>query len=167
MAQNIHLRDRVRFLPGLKKKDLPTMFDCKFVATVDFAYDQSSSMAYPSNFSLWQDQGYFNYDLIIGSKNNDAEGNGVISEIDFYIFQYGTVAQPIKVVNPAIDNRYEFYYGGNTKEDGSHSGFVYYTIYNIEPVSVTDAAKSVFKMSIDIWESNVMINDATVYEDIN
>jgi hypothetical protein len=167
MAQNIYLRDRVRFLPTTKKKDLPPMFDSIFVGTVEMAFNGTFSLWYPSGFADWQENFLQNYKTLIGERDNSGDGGGLISEIDYNIWNIGNAEGVLYVINPSVRNEYPFYYGEYTKDDGSHSGLVYYTLYNFEPVGyITDNPKPAFKMSIDIWESKVNINDATAYEDI-
>jgi hypothetical protein len=165
MAQNILLRDRVRFFPTTKKKDLPTIFDSIFVGTVEMVADANNSV-YPSNFGTWQESGRGNYANIIGVRDNSGDGTGILSDIDYNIWNIGNGAENLRVINPSVRNDYPFYYGDYTKDDGSHSGFVYYTLYNFEPIANPVTSKPSFKMSIDIWESKIMINDATSYEDI-
>jgi hypothetical protein len=170
MAQDIKLRDRVRFLPGLKKKDLPPMFDSTFVGTV---YMSLIDSWLPTSFSNWQEDKWFNYDSIIGMRDNGGSyintsvSPSLISEIDWNIFQYGSEGNPLFVINPSVRNEYGFYYNENVKEDGSHSGFVFYTVYDLQITQDTTSGKGRYSLAVDIWESKVLFNDASTYEEIN
>jgi len=169
MAQNIHLSDRVRFLPGLKKKDLPPMFDSIFVGTV---YMSLTDSWLPASFSNWQEDKFFNYSSIIATRNNGGTlidgGPGIISDLDYNIFQYGSGDTPLSVINPSLrNNRYPFYYKENVKEDGSHSGFVFYTVYDVERTADVSSGKWYYSLAVDIWESKILLNDASDYEEFN
>ena len=149
MAQNIHLKDRVRFLPGLKKKDLPPMFDATFIATVPIVIPFGST----KDFGQWQ-EGYGNYKFIVGKID------GPVSDFDYKIWLAGTSNEAINTFN----GEYSLYYADNTNpETESHSGFIYYTIYDFNSITINDPAVSAM---LDIWESKVNINDATSYDDI-
>lgn len=162
MAQNIHLKDRVRFLPTTKKKDLPPMFDCNFVATTIF----NVNYQLPSSYDDWQ-TGAFNFNEIIG-----IDGTGTISALDQYIYNLGASGTPMLVINPAVDNEYPLYYQSNTvPSTGKHSGYIYYTVYDVQPTIFydPDSGKPVkhYTMSVDIWESRLIPNDAMTYGPIN
>jgi hypothetical protein len=161
MAQNIHLKDRVRFLPTHKKADLPPMFDCNFVATTMFT---SLNFKAPEDYDGWQ-SGLFNFNDVIG-----IDGSGAISQLDQYAWQQGaTYGDYLLVINPAVENQYPLRYNSYTLPNGSHSGFLFYTVYDVEPliISVEGTPQPIYKMSIDIWESKVLINNATNYSQIN
>lgn len=161
MAQNIHLKDRVRFLPTTKKKDLPPMFDCNFVATTIIA---SQTKYVPQDVDGWQ-MGNFNFNDIIGT-----DGSGTISALDQFIWNLGISGEPLLVINPSVNNQYPLSYNESTLPSGSHSGFMYYTIYDVETATVTPSGEDsrlVYKLCIDIWESRIQINDATNYGQIN
>lgn len=170
MAQDIHLKDRVRFLPGLKKKDLPPMFDSTFVGTV---YITMGDTFLPFSFSTWQNERYFNYDSIVGTRDNGGSatnpsvGPALISEIDWNIFQLGSEGGVLYVINPSVRDGYAFYYNENRKEDGNHSGFVFYTVYDVQITQDTTNSKGRYSLAIDIWESNILLNDAPNYEFFN
>lgn len=162
MAQDIHLKDRVRFFPGLRKKELPSMYDCNFVATTIF----NVNFELPSSFADWQ-SGAFNFNEIIG-----VDGSGTISALDQYIYNLGASGTPLSVINPSVDNQYPLYYQTNTvPSTGIHSGYMYYTVYDIQPTIFydTDVLKPVksYTMSVDIWESKLIPNDAMTYAPIN
>jgi hypothetical protein len=169
MAQNINLSDRVRFLPGLKKKDLPPMFDSIFIGTVYMQLDQTNL---PLNFSDWTADQLFNYNSIIGTRDNSGDkvssgSPALISDLDYNIFYtIGSTGTDFPVINPSVRNYYPLFYGERTKDDGSHSGFVFYTVYDIERTSI-DASRTIYSFAIDMWESKIFINDATNYEEIN
>ena len=169
MAQNINLSNRVRFLPGLKKKDLPPMFDSTFVGTVYMKFIDTS---FPSDFSSWADQ-LFNYNSIIGTRDNSGDkiSSGtpaLLSDIDYNIFKtIGCEGSDFPVINPSVRNMYPLYYGERTKDDGTHSGFIFYTVYDVQSTSPSGDNKAFYSIAIDIWESNILINDATNYEEIN
>lgn len=171
MAQNIHLKDRVRFLPGLKKKDLPPMFDCNFVGTV---YMQIGTSVLPNNFAEWRDSKYFNYDSIVGRRDNSGSlvyptvAPSTISELDWSIFTIiGSSGENLEVINPAVNNLYPLYYNeARNPETEGHSGFIFYTLYDLNP-QLNSSNKFVYSFAIDIWESKVLINDASTYEEIN
>ncbi len=161
MAQNIHLKDRVRFLPTYKKADLPPMFDCNFVGTTMFT---SFNFNLPQDYDGWQ-MGQFNFNDVIG-----VDGSGAISALDQYAWQQGaTYGDYLLVINPSVNNQYPLRYNSYTLPSGSHSGFLFYTVYDVEPLIISDEGtpKPVYKMSIDIWESKILINDATNYSQIN
>ncbi len=154
MAQNIHLKDRVRFLPGLKKKDLPPMFDSKFVATVPIY--TSGLFTLPESFTEWN-VGQGNYGNIVG-----ISGDGVVSDFDSNIWTTGEAAGIINTFN----GEYPVYYNEEVNpETGLHSGFMFYTIYDLN-VDVDTANKSRYSFLLDIWESKISINDATTYDEI-
>jgi hypothetical protein len=103
-----------------------------------------------------------------GSYINTSVSPSLISEIDWNIFEYGSNDTPLSVINPSVrNNRYAFYYNENVKEDGSHSGFVFYTVYDLQIVQDTTNGKGRYSLAVDIWESKIFINDATNYEQIN
>jgi hypothetical protein len=170
MAQNINLSDRVRFLPGLKKKDLPPMFDSIFIGTVYMKFIDTS---FPTDFSSWTADQLFNYNSIIGIRDNSgdkiASGTpALISDLDYNIFKtIGIDGTDFPVINPSVRNNYQLFYGERTKDDGSHSGFVFYTVYDVQSTSPAGDNKAFYSMAIDMWESNIFINDATNYEEIN
>lgn len=161
MAQNISLSNRVRFLPTTKKKDLPPMFDCNFVGTTIMA---SQTSYIPQNVDEWQ-MGSFNFNDVIGS-----DGSGTISALDQFIWNLGISGEPLLVINPSVNNQYPLSYNESTLPSGSHSGFIFYTVYDVEAVTVSavdGGSKIIYKMCVDIWESRVMINNATSYGQIN
>jgi hypothetical protein len=164
MAQNIHLKDRVRFFPTIKKKDLPPMFDSKFVSTVVL----NPEIQLPSNFDDWQG-GRFNFNELIGTS-----GSGLISEIDLAAFNTGKAeagSNSLQVIGGSgnYGNEYFLYYGDNTIS-GEHSGYLFYTVYDVESSMVYDSVNEsiykLFKVCVDIWESRILINNATDYDDI-
>jgi hypothetical protein len=164
MAQNIHLKDRVRFFPTTKKKDLPPMFDSKFVSTVVL----NPEIQLPISFDEWQG-GMFNFNELIGTS-----GSGLISQIDLGAFNTGTAetgSNFLQVINGSgtFGNEYPLYYGSNTIS-GKHSGYLFYTVYDVESSIVYDSANEriykIFKVCVDIWESKILINDVTDYNDI-
>lgn len=155
MSQNIHLKDRVRFLPGLKKKDLPPMFDSAFVATVPIY--TSGSFTLPTSFTEWNDDGLGNYNNIVG-----INGDAAVSDFDLNIWTIGETAGIINTFN----GEYPVYYNTEVNpETGLHSGFMFYTIYDLN-VDVDTTNKSRYSFLLDIWESKILINDATTYDDI-
>lgn len=151
MAQDIQLKDRVRFFPGLKKKDLPPMFDATFIATVPIAIP----FGLAKDFTQWQDDGYGNYKGIVGELEY-----GPVSNFDYKIWFAGSTNVSLTTFN----GDYSLYYNDNTNpETGSHSGFIYYTIYDFNSPTLDNPAVSAM---LDIWESKVNINDATDYDQI-
>ena len=157
MSQNIQLKDRVRVLPGLKKKDLPPMFDATFIATVPIKIPG----ALADTAINWQ-AGYGNYYSIVGQYGS---GQGIVIDFDYYLWNAGTIAQTLQIINGSTNNEYKLYYDDEINpETGSHSGFIYYTIYDFNSFG-TDTTPIVSAM-LDIWESKIMINDATDYDQI-
>lgn len=158
MAQNIRLKDRVRFFPGLKKKDLPPMFDSTFVATIPFY----SSAALPGSFLEWDEEGFGNYNTIIGST-----GDALISGVDYGIWTKAILPSGIiNVINGSINNQYPVYYGPEVNPNtDSHSGFMFYTIYDLN-IALDITGKPTYSFLLDVYESKVLINDATDYDDI-
>ncbi len=169
MAQNIHLRDRVNFLPGLKKKELPTMFDSIFVGTV---YMSLTDSWLPASFPNWQEDKFFNYSSIIATRDNGGTlidgGPGIISDLDYNIWNIGSEGfNPLFVINPSAKNEYEFFYRERIKDDGSHSGFVFYNVYDVERTADVSSGKWYYSLAVDIWESKILLNDASEYEEFN
>jgi hypothetical protein len=168
MSLEIHLKDRVKFFPGLKKKDLPAVFDSIFVSTVIMSTDNIDFL--PSNFSSWQDESNFNYGTIVGERNSVGEGNGIISDIDYGIFYAGTVESAIKVFNGRTNNLYPLYYSeAINPETETNSGYIYYTIYDVQNCIISSGgeSKATYQFAVDIWESKIFINDKNTYDKIN
>jgi hypothetical protein len=155
MAQNINLRNRVRFFPGLKKKDLPPMFDSTLVATVPIY--TLATFTLPESFTDWND-GLGNYNTIVG-----LSGDATVSDFDMSIWDIGITEGGI--IN-TFNGEYPVYYNEEVNpETGLHSGFMFYTIYDLN-VDVDPANKSRYSFLLDIWESRILINNATDYDDI-
>lgn len=150
MAQNIQLKDRVRFFPGLKKKDLPPMFDATFIATIPIVIPFANA----KDFTQWQDDGYGNYKGIVGELES-----GPVSNFDYKIWFAGVDSIALNTFN----GKYYLYYNeSKNPETRSHSGFIYYTIYDFNTPALDPAVSAM----LDIWESKIMINDATDYDQI-
>lgn len=158
MAQNIHLKDRVRFFPGLRKKELPSFYDATFVTTIPFY----SVAPLPGTFLEWDEDGYGNYNTIIGSS-----GDALVSGVDIGIWNKGILPSGlINVINGAINNEYPVYYGPEVNPaTNSHSGFMFYTIYDLN-IALDIAGNPRYSFLLDVYESKVLINDATNYDDI-
>jgi hypothetical protein len=168
MAQNIQLTDRVRYFPTKTKADILPRLGAKFIATVIFnASDVSAGeeVEFPRVFTEWQD-GNLNYQKILGFRNDLGAGTGLISDIDYNIFNYGITETQLNIMNKS----YPVFYGINVNpETGLNSGFMLYDVYNVQPYPVITGGSST-KMyaiiSVDIYESTELINTATNYSDI-
>jgi hypothetical protein len=169
MAQNIQLKNRVRYFPTKTKADILPRLGCNFVGTVIFncQLQTDEEVQIPANFLDWQTNNYLNYAQIVGVRDGGGTGTGLISNIDVNIFNYGLTNTPLNVMNTS----YPVYYGTYTNPNtGLHSGFMFYDVYNVIPnqLTTTGASDKVTAfVSVDIYESTEFINDATQYTDIN
>jgi hypothetical protein len=169
MAQNIKLKDRVRYFPTKTKADILPRLGCNFVGTVIFNGQLGSDqeIQLPSEFGDWQDVGYLNYKQIVGERDILGSGTGLISNIDFGIWDAGTQLAFITVMG----KDYDIFYGQNTAPiTDKHSGFMFYDVYNVTPNQLITAATSnkvTAFVSVDIYESTEFINDAQSYDEIN
>jgi len=169
MAQNIQLTDRVRYFPTKTKADILPRLGAKFIATVIFNASDwgiNEQVQFPTSFTKWQDDGFLNYPQIVGFRDDEGAGSGLISDIDYNIFNYGITETGLNIMN----RNYPVYYGANVNpETGLNSGFMLYDVYNVQPYStiLAGASNKVFSfISVDIYESTELINTATNYSDI-
>jgi hypothetical protein len=169
MAQNIQLTDRVRYFPTKTKADILPRLGAKFIATVIFNASNTAAneeVELPQNFANWQEDGNLNYPALVGFRDDEGAGSGLISDIDYNIFNYGITETQLNIMNKS----YPVFYGINVNpETGLNSGFMLYDVYNVQPYStiLAGASNKVFSfISVDIYESTELINTATNYSDI-
>ncbi len=169
MAQNIRLKDRVRYFPTKTKADILPRLGCNFVGTVIFnaQLGTDQEIQFPTEFGDWQGSNFLNYQQIVGERDILGSGTGLISNIDYGIWDAGTQLAFITVMG----KDYDIFYGQNTAPiTGKHSGFMFYDVYNVTPNQLITAATSnkvTAFVSVDIYESTEFINDAAFYSEIN
>ena len=98
------------------------------------------------------------------------EGSGIVSYVDFQMYFYGGVNQPIEVFNGNMNNTYPLYYKEYTNPDtDKNSGYMFYNIYDVQNQFYSQAGDSqpMYTFALDIWESKVLINDAPDYDKIS
>ena len=171
----IKLQERVRFFPSLTQKDLPLNFDKKYITTIIFdglSTVEDDILYVPRDFSDWGEgtpYGYGNYANIVGRRNNSGTGNGLISNLDYNLWLKGVSAQAIETfLYPSF---YLYYNTELNPETNQHSGYLYYDIYNLVPISINTTggatSQSRYSVSVDVYESQIAPNNSTTYEDIS
>lgn len=169
----IKLQERVRFFPSLTQKDLPLNFDKKYITTIifdGFSEVVNDRLFVPRDFSEWvgAPDSFCNYENIVGIRDEEGAGNGLISGLDFAFWELGVLAAAFPTF---LKKDYTLYYNTEVNpETNQHSGYLYYDIYNLVPsrINVTGGitGQSTFFVSVDIYESQIAPNDATSYGDI-
>ena len=169
---NIKLRDRVRFFPSLTQKELPLNFDKKFIATIVFdglSSVEEDILYVPRNFADWSNSpyNYGNYQNIVGVRDDEGAGNGLISGLDLALWEKGIAASGFTTFS---NREYILYYNAELNpETNQHSGYIYYDIYNLIPSPMTATGTTInsrYYVSVDIYESQISPNDATSYVQI-
>jgi hypothetical protein len=165
----IKLQDRVRFFPSLTQKELPLNFDKKFIATIVFdglSSVENDILYVPRSYDDWSGTyAWGNYNGIVGRRDSEGAGNGLISGLDFALWEVGATATNFQTFN----GDYSLFYDTHLNENDQHSGYIYYDIYNLIPSPITSTGttgNSRYYVSVDLYESQIAPNDATSYEDI-
>jgi hypothetical protein len=168
----IKLHERVRFFPSLTQKDLPLNFDKKYITTIIFdglSSVEDDILYVPRDFSEWSGAvySYGNYNNIVGLRDDEGSGNGLISGLDFAFWELGNQGAAFPTF---LKKEYYLYYNTELNPDtNQHSGYLYYDIYNLIPSPMTatgTTSNSRYYVSVDIYESQIAPNNATAYGDI-